>query len=78
MALGNRTSFTVIPWASSARPSVAARCIRQIAIWINRARQRRALAELDDHMLNDIGVSRSVARREAGRPFWDSRPFWDY
>jgi uncharacterized protein YjiS (DUF1127 family) len=39
--------------------------------WQELARERRALAAMDDHMLKDIGLSRADARREAGRPFWD-------
>ena len=40
--------------------------------WAVRRRQRRALAALaeDDHLLDDIGVSRDEARREAAKPFW--------
>lgn len=38
--------------------------------WRIRARGRRALLELDDHRLADIGISRSDAREEAGKPFW--------
>ena len=38
--------------------------------WSQRIRQRQALAELDDHLLKDIGVSRTAARIEATRPFW--------
>ena len=34
-------------------------------------RQRRALAGLDAHLLDDIGVSRADAAREAARPGWD-------
>jgi uncharacterized protein YjiS (DUF1127 family) len=41
-----------------------------IARWIERARQRRALGGLDDHMLRDIGITRVEATREAGKPFW--------
>jgi len=33
-------------------------------------RELRALCELDDHMLSDIGLTRSQLRREAARPFW--------
>jgi uncharacterized protein YjiS (DUF1127 family) len=35
-----------------------------------RSAQRRALAELDDDRLWDIGVSRGQAAAEAGKPFW--------
>jgi len=35
-----------------------------------RSRQRQALAELDDHALKDIGVTRQQAIAEAAKPFW--------
>jgi uncharacterized protein YjiS (DUF1127 family) len=38
--------------------------------WHELARQRRALLTLSDHMLKDIGVTRTEAEREARRPFW--------
>ena len=38
--------------------------------WIDRGRQRRQLAELSDHMLRDIGVTRADAWAEADKPFW--------
>jgi uncharacterized protein YjiS (DUF1127 family) len=37
---------------------------------LERRRQRRALLQLDDHLLADIGVSREQALREAGKWFW--------
>jgi uncharacterized protein YjiS (DUF1127 family) len=43
-----------------------------IRTWLQRSRQRRALAELDDRMLRDIGVTRSRARREVEKPFWSA------
>lgn len=36
------------------------------------ARQRHALARLDDRQLADIGITRDAADAEAARPFWDS------
>lgn len=41
-----------------------------LATWIERLRQRRALAELTDHQLRDIGVTRVEAARECEKPFW--------
>ncbi|MQY41359.1 DUF1127 domain-containing protein [Epibacterium sp. SM1969] len=38
--------------------------------WSQRRRTRQHLAELDDHMLKDIGISRDDARRESTLPFW--------
>ncbi len=38
--------------------------------WSERRRQRRALLELSDHMLKDIGIGRGEAYREGRKPFW--------
>ena len=40
------------------------------------ARQRRALAALDDRALADIGLTRDAAESEARRPFWDAPESW--
>jgi uncharacterized protein YjiS (DUF1127 family) len=44
-----------------------------VSRWIARSRQRqslRAIAERDDHLLKDIGVTQEQALREANKPFW--------
>ena len=38
--------------------------------WHERARSRRILAELDDRMLQDIGINRATVSSEVSRPFW--------
>jgi len=38
--------------------------------WAARRRQRRALSELDDRLLRDIGLTRDAATREGRKPFW--------
>jgi uncharacterized protein YjiS (DUF1127 family) len=38
--------------------------------WQERVRSRRMLRGLDDHMLRDIGIDRSVAEQEGSTPFW--------
>ena len=38
---------------------------------LERRRSRKALRELDDRLLKDIGISRADAYRESSRPFWD-------
>lgn len=43
---------------------------RLVARWCARRRQRLDLAELDDHLLADIGRTREEVRRECARPFW--------
>ena len=44
-----------------------------VSSWIERSRQRQALAALDDHQLRDIGITRLEAVREAEKPFWKGR-----
>ncbi len=41
-----------------------------LLLWQRRWQQRRHLADLDAHLLRDIGVSPRQASREAGKPFW--------
>lgn len=48
-------------WAKPARVLVA---------WTQRARTRAALRQLNDHLLDDIGISRATAHDEANRVFW--------
>jgi uncharacterized protein YjiS (DUF1127 family) len=38
--------------------------------WPDRHHQRRALREMDDDQLRDLGVSRSEAMKESRKPFW--------
>ncbi|APH74665.1 DUF1127 domain-containing protein [Aquibium oceanicum] len=44
--------------------------LRRIEDAFERRRQRRDLLALSDDQLKDIGISRSMAHREASRPFW--------
>ena len=41
-----------------------------LLIWLDRARQRRHLARLDDRMLRDIGLDRASIGQEIAKPFW--------
>jgi uncharacterized protein YjiS (DUF1127 family) len=54
---------------SAVRRSVI-RMVEAALAWHDRARERRALMELSDHMLRDIGISRAEAQGEAAKPFW--------
>jgi uncharacterized protein YjiS (DUF1127 family) len=44
--------------------------------WAELARQRRALARLDNERLADLGLEAGEARAEAARPFWDAPVGW--
>jgi uncharacterized protein YjiS (DUF1127 family) len=47
--------------------------LQTIALWIARHRRRKALeemAQLNEHLLRDVGLSRAQILKEAARPFW--------
>lgn len=46
--------------------------VHRLLAWRERARSRRLLAGLDDHVLRDIGIDRATVEREAGKPFWQA------
>ena len=46
----------------------------KIIFWRGLSRQRSQLMLMDDHLLKDIGLSRTEAENEAKRHFWDSSP----
>jgi uncharacterized protein YjiS (DUF1127 family) len=62
---------TYSTWRARHEPihPVAAAWMR-LASWIERTRQRHALAGLDDHQLRDIGITRVDVARECEKPFW--------
>ena len=49
---------------------------KTIGRYLSLARQRRALAGLEPHRLEDIGITRQDALREAARPVWDAPQHW--
>jgi uncharacterized protein YjiS (DUF1127 family) len=63
-----------VTWPVARRRSSAMIVLRHMAAvirsWRQRARSREELARLSDHMLKDIGLSRSDALREAAKPFF--------
>ncbi|MCA0042942.1 DUF1127 domain-containing protein [Celeribacter litoreus] len=53
-------------------PSLFSRFLNSLEL----RRQRKALAALDDALLEDIGLTREDAIREAQRPSWDAPCHW--
>lgn len=73
MAFGLVLYDALYDWARKAPRAEAAQppwLAAVIGIWLDRARQRRALAELNDHLLRDVGLAADAARRETSKPFW--------
>jgi uncharacterized protein YjiS (DUF1127 family) len=56
------------------RAAAVMAALRRFGGWcfacFQRAEQRKRLAELDEHMLKDIGVSPRDAAEESAKPFW--------
>jgi uncharacterized protein YjiS (DUF1127 family) len=50
--------------------ALAVNAINTVLDWQDRARQRRHLGEMDDHLLRDIGLSRADLEYESSKPFW--------
>jgi len=44
--------------------------IATVRAWQQRYALRRHLLEIDDRLLEDMGISRLQARHEAAKPFW--------
>jgi uncharacterized protein YjiS (DUF1127 family) len=68
-----------MPVIASRRQSSARRARSILSIVLNvlsLRRQRRRLAELDPHLLRDIGITEDEARREAQLPVWDVPSHW--
>ena len=65
------TGREVIQWSHAA--SLGSRLFDVVRLWSNRSRQRRALGALAEHndaLLKDMGISRTQAFHEAAKPFW--------
>lgn len=54
------------------RKTLVSRVFLFLSIW----RERKKLAHLDAHLLEDIGVSEAQAKQEASRPVWDAPARW--
>jgi uncharacterized protein YjiS (DUF1127 family) len=61
---------------ANAKPSPIARfaasAARLYRLWQERQRDLRAIADLDERDLRDIGMSRYALRQELAKPFWRS------
>ncbi len=73
-------NFVAASGALSARARHPARFLRiasgaatSVVRWLEWRRQLRALSDVDDHLLRDIGLSREDVERVCSRPFWKRR-----
>lgn len=69
-ATRSATALDRLPAALSARTFAVLKSMVAAALaWQDRARDRRALAELDDRTLADVGLTRADVARHLARPF---------
>ncbi len=64
------TAQAVRPTAAIGGSGLVARLLTTLLGWSARARERRSLYRLDDHLLKDIGLTRADVEREANKHFW--------
>jgi len=65
-------SYFVRPSRGKAGTGFVTRLFDRVFGWLDQARQRRHLGELDDRLLRDIGLSRAEVEQEVSRPFWQN------
>lgn len=53
---------------------IAGKIITKLLFWRELIKQRNELYKISNHVLDDIGVNRKDALREAERHFWDHLP----
>ncbi len=60
----------------SARAAGRPGALRRLLILIAERRSRRRLAELDDHLLRDLGLTAGEARQAAKQVDWNAPAHW--
>ena len=67
-----RTQTCHLPAQNAGFSGFLTRIVMAHSTW----RQRQVLDRLDNSALNDIGISRDQARKEAQKPVWDVPAHW--
>lgn len=67
------TQHSAVSFGAANRPASALTRLRNMMAL---SRQRASLADLPEHLLSDIGVSREDATAEAARAPWDAPQHW--
>ena len=69
------TSNSWKPWLKAGVALLVAdtaRIVETLKVWQYRSTWRTRLSDMDDRLLQDIGISRAEAEREISKPFWRS------
>lgn len=52
--------------------AIAGKATYVVRLWSRRSGERRLLAQMNDHLLDDIGLTRHDVVRESAKYFWQS------
>ena len=52
--------------------AIAAKVSGTARMWVRRSNDRRLLAMMNDHLLQDIGLTRAEVARESAKFFWQN------
>ena len=66
-----RAGYLVL-WLGELTTALVWHATARLVTWQERARERSRLASLDDHLLRDMGVSRSEVDFESRKHFWEA------
>lgn len=72
MSLKSTALSTRFPLPTRTRPHLLRTMLKALSIW----RERRQLQNLDTHLLEDLGLSRTDVEAETKRPVWDAPNRW--
>ncbi len=48
----------------------AVKVTKQIRLWLRRSNERNLLSQMNDHILDDIGLTRADVKIETAKHFW--------
>ena len=71
--VGEKTILNSAVNASSAGKSANKQqggLLKTVDSWVQRAYQRKQLAQLESHLLKDIGLTEEMVAKEVAKPFW--------
>ncbi len=68
--IGTAARTTAPAHLGAVAAAVGGRILAIVATWHARAKERRALATMNDNELRDIGITRADVWAEMDKPFW--------
>ena len=64
------TTLSITQFAFTQPQQTAIKAMATLQRWMDRHAERKQLAQLDNHILLDLGLTQGQALTEANKPFW--------